>query len=112
MIQRILSYYHNTVHPWDYWITYLKRKQNNTMKFGFCLNSLQDKTAYHSFVFPNLREIAEKIFYLKTHKHIKDEMGKEGRKRGIQEYNLKNVINIFLHYCTKIQRTDNESFDH
>ncbi len=109
MIQRILFYYHNTVHPRNYCVTALKRKHNNKLKIGFCLKFLQNETDYHGFAFPNQNEIAEKILYLKTHEKIRESMDKNGRERVIQKYHLKNVINSLIEYCQKLQRRDYES---
>lgn len=79
MIQRILSYYHNTVHPWDYWITHLKRKNTHELKIGFCsvlppfqngsaagayyiLQELAKHTDIEIFLIPLKKKIDKKLF--------------------------------------------------
>lgn len=68
-------------------------------KTGFCLSAGKEEEKYHNFAFPDPKEIAEKILFLKKNPRKREEMGKEGRKRVLEHYALPNIINRLVKYC-------------
>lgn len=71
-------------------------------KTGYCLPASRNNNNYHGLEFPNPKEIAEKILCLKNNKKLREEMGKNGRKRVLAEYTFSHIIPQLIQHCREL----------
>ncbi len=71
-------------------------------KTGFCLSAFEETSHYHGFAFPNPKEIAKKIIYLKKNKRKMREFRENGRARVLSSYNLPLIIDKLINQCRKL----------
>jgi glycosyltransferase involved in cell wall biosynthesis len=69
---------------------------------GYCLQPCKKKDQYQGLEFPDPKEIAEKILFLKKHEFQKKQLGQQGRERVINEYNIYKQTDALINHCHRI----------
>lgn len=69
---------------------------------GFCLKGMKNTEKYHDFLFPDPKEIAKNILVLKHNSIIRKRLGKNGRKRVLEEYDLSSIITELVQHCKEL----------
>ncbi len=71
-------------------------------KTGHCLPASRKNNEYHGLAFSDPKNIAAKILSLKNNKKLREEMGKNGRKRVLAEYTFSHIIPQLIQHCREL----------
>lgn len=67
---------------------------------GFCLQPSKEKK-YHDFEFPNPKDMAEKIIFLKENPQKREAIGRNAREKAVNEYSISDVIKQLINHCRR-----------